>query len=58
MHMRCTVTIIMGGKNMLECLSFSNFLSSRLDPLIDDHETTGRFASDLLACCSLVRLDI
>ena len=47
MHMSCIVTIIMGGKNVLECLSLSTFLSSRLDPLIDGHEKTGRFASDL-----------
>jgi len=47
MHMSFTVTIIMGSKNVLECLSLSTFLSSRLEPLIDGHETTGSFASDL-----------
>ena len=36
-----------GGKKVLECLSVSTFLSSRLYPLTYDHDTTGRFASDL-----------
>jgi hypothetical protein len=54
MHVSCTVTIIMGGKNVLGCLSLSTFLSSRLDPLIDGHETTGRFASDLHVMLAVV----
>jgi hypothetical protein len=37
----------MGGKNVLEFLSLSTFLPSRLDPLIVGHETTGRYANDL-----------